>query len=81
MDIKIGSPTNAYNLKPGQLILTNDKTLLVSSITVNDYTLAIIDLKVGNVEALLIRGESITDINGSIILKVFENDQAQLILP
>lgn len=81
MDIKISSPTNAYNLKTGQLILTSDKTLLVSSIAVNDYTLAIIDLKSGNVETLLTSGNNITDINGSLILKVFENDQAQLILP
>jgi hypothetical protein len=81
MDIKITSPTNAYNLKAGQLILTSDKALLVTSIAVNDYVLAVIDLKTGNTEILLTSGENITEINGSLIMKVFENDQAQLILP
>jgi hypothetical protein len=81
MDIKITSPTNAYNLKAGQLILTSDKAFLITSISVNDYILAIVDLKTGNTEALLTSGENTTEINGNLIMKVFENDQAQLILP
>ena len=81
MEIKLCSPTNAYNLKPSQIILTSDNTYLVAQISVNDYQLAIVNLKSGNIEVLLISGENVVDIRGSLIMKVYENDQAQLILP
>lgn len=81
MEVIINTPLNSFNLKPGDIVLTSDKSMLVSTINVNDYTLALVDLANAEVVQLLENAENMTHINDSIILKVVSNKEAKLILP
>lgn len=81
MEVIINTPLNSFNLRQGDIVLTSDKSMLVSTININDYKLALVDLANANVVQLLENGENMTHINDSIILKVVNNKEAKLILP
>lgn len=81
MEVIINTQLNSFNLRQGDIVLTSDKSMLVSTININDYKLALVDLANANVVQLLENGENMTHVNDSIIIKVISNKEAKLILP
>lgn len=81
MQVIINTPLNSFTLKPGDIVLTSNQTLLVSTINVNDYRIALIDLAKAEVVELKQNIDAVTHVNDSMIIKVISNKEAQLTLP
>lgn len=81
MQVIINTPLNQFALKPGDIVLTSNQTLLVSTINVNDYRIALVDLANAEVVELKQNIDAVTHIGDSMIIKVISNKEAQLTLP
>ena len=81
MEVVINTPLNSFSLKPGDIVLTSDRALLVSTMNVNDYKYALVDLAKAEVVEMLTSVDKLTHVAGSIILKVVSNTEAKLVLP
>ena len=61
--------------------MTSTKTMLVASVSVNDYRYAFVDLQDASVVEMVNTLDCRDKVNDEIILKVVSNKEAQLILP
>lgn len=81
MQVIINTPLNSFALKPGDIVLTSDRAMLVSTINVNDYRIALVDLANAEVVELKQDVGNVTHVNDSMIIKVISNKESQLTLP
>ena len=81
MEVHITTPLNQFNLDQGDIIMTSSKTMLVTSVSVNDYRYAFVDLQDASVVEMVNTLDCRDKVNDEIILKVVNNKEAQLILP
>lgn len=81
MEVHISTPLNQFNLNQGDIIMTSSKTMLVVSVSVNDYRYAFVDLQDASIVEMVNTLDCRDKVNDEIILKVVSNKEAQLILP
>lgn len=81
MEVHITTPLNQFNLDQGDIIMTSSKTMLVASVSVNDYRYAFVDLQDASVVEMVNTLDCRDKVNDEIILKVVNNKEVQLILP